>query len=61
MSDFVEYCDCGSDSDLYLYADDTKLFKHIKIKWIWLTDSAGLDKIERIDACMASSIKYCKM
>jgi len=28
ISDLIEYCDCGYD--LYLYADDAKVFKHIK-------------------------------
>ena len=28
IHDLTEYCDCGSE--LYLYADDAKLFKHIK-------------------------------
>jgi len=28
INDLIEYCDCGSE--LYLYADDAKVFKHIK-------------------------------
>ena len=32
INDLIEYCDCGSE--LYLYADDAKVFKHIKMTLI---------------------------
>ena len=32
INDLIEYCDCGSE--LYLYADDAKVFKHIKMNLI---------------------------
>ena len=32
INDLIEYCDCGSE--LYLYADDAKLSKHIKMNLI---------------------------
>jgi len=28
INDLVEYCDCGSE--FFLYADDAKMFKHVR-------------------------------
>ena len=51
----IEYCDC--ESELYLYADDAKVFKHINNEFNSQVLQDDLIKMKTMDGRMASTVK----